>query len=186
MRQVCALFLALVMVAAFAAIAPAAENMPTAQRSELITMKATIESVDPQNRMVTLRGPRGNLFTIKAGPDVANLPDLKPGDQIMARYYQSVAVQMAKPGEQPMMSSREMERSAVPGQPATAVERVTTTATVESIDKPNSMVTLKGSQGNMVTVKARNPDAIQKLKVGDQLNVTYTQAMAVSLEKGTG
>ena len=66
------------------------------------------------------------------------------------------------------------------------MERVTTTATVESIDKPNSMVTLKGPQGNMVTVKARNPDTITKLKVGDELNITYTQAMAVSLEKATG
>jgi hypothetical protein len=38
----------------------------------------------------------------------------------------------------------------------------------------------------MVTVKARDPSAIEKLKEGDQLNITYTQAMAVSLEKAAG
>jgi hypothetical protein len=159
--------------------------MPRAQRSELITAKATVVSVDLDNRMVTLRGPRGNLVTIKAGPDITNLSELKPGDEITARYYQSVAVQMAKPGEQPMMSSREVERS-MPGQPATRMEQVTTTATIESIDKENSEVTLRGPRGNMVTVKARNPSAIERLKVGDRLNITYTQAMAVSLEKATG
>jgi len=185
MKQVLAVFLAVVFAVAFITAARAAEPTEGMQRFELITARATIQSVDLQNRMVTLRGPKGNLFSVNVGENVGNLSELKPGDQVMVKYYESVAVQMAKPGERPMMYSREVQRT-MPGQPATRMQQVTTTATVESIDKSNSEVTLRGPEGNMVTVKARDPSAIEKLKEGDQLNITYTQAMAVSLEKAAG
>ena len=60
-------------------------------------------------------------------------------------------------------------------------------ATVTAVDKATRDVTLKGPQGNEITVTAgpdvKNFDAI---KVGDGVNVSYKQALIVELKKGGG
>ena len=64
---------------------------------------------------------------------------------------------------------------------------ITIPATVVAVDKATRDVTLKGPQGNEVTVTASsevtNFDAI---KVGDTVNATYKQAFTVELKKGGG
>jgi len=60
-------------------------------------------------------------------------------------------------------------------------------ATVTAVDKAARDVTLKGPQGNEITVTAgpdvKNFDAI---KVGDGVNVTYKEALVLELKKGGG
>jgi Cu/Ag efflux protein CusF len=193
MKQVVTLFLAVFLL--MSGIAVAQQTSPTEmssqpgsmERSRLMTTTATVESVDMQNRMVTLRGPRGGMWDIKVGEDVRNLSQVKPGDQVRVKYYESIALSMAKPGEQGTTVTEGTMRSAPGEQPAGAkMEQVSTTATIQSIDKNNNTVTLKGPEGKVVTVKARDPRTLDRLKVGDQINITYTQAMAVSLEKMKG
>jgi len=43
-------------------------------------------------------------------------------------------------------------------------------------------VTLKGPKNNIVTLPVKNPDQFKVVKKGDQVEVTYTQAMAISVE----
>ena len=61
------------------------------------------------------------------------------------------------------------------------------TATTTAIDKATCDVTLKDPQGNEMTVtagpKVRNFD---KLKVGDQVNAKYVEALTLPLVKGGG
>src|SRR5215831_10141512 len=61
-------------------------------------------------------------------------------------------------------------------------ESTSITATVQKIDKAHRMVTLRGPEGNTVTVTAgdevRNFD---RIKVGDRVNVTYTESVAVAV-----
>src|SRR5262245_43503467 len=63
-------------------------------------------------------------------------------------------------------------------------ESISLSATVEKIDKPHRMVTLKGPDGKTVVVTAgdevRNFDQI---KVGDHVNVTYSESVAVAVGK---
>ena len=56
-------------------------------------------------------------------------------------------------------------------------------ATVEAIDKTTQHVTLKGPEGNTVEVKVKNPKNLEGVKVGDEVAITYTEAMAISVEK---
>ena len=44
-------------------------------------------------------------------------------------------------------------------------------------------VTIKGPEGNSETVKAKDPKNLDKVKVGDLVEITYAQALAVSLDK---
>jgi len=55
--------------------------------------------------------------------------------------------------------------------------------TVEGLERPTRLVTLKGPLGNYVSVRARNVDNLEKLRLGDTIVVTYTEALAISLEK---
>ena len=54
---------------------------------------------------------------------------------------------------------------------------------IEGLDRPTRSLTLKGPRGNYVTVRARDVNNLQKLRLGDTIVVTYAEALAVSLEK---
>jgi hypothetical protein len=56
-----------------------------------------VESVDTSTRQVLLRTPDGARTTVVAGPEVRNLPQLKPGDRVTITYQEAIAVQMAQP-----------------------------------------------------------------------------------------
>ncbi len=166
-------------------IVQAAQGVERVERSEVVTTRSTIEGIDQKNRVVTLKDPQGNTFKIKAGEDVRNLGQLEAGDRVRVKYYRSVIVEMAEPGQQPMSTTTQGVQRAKPGEkPGGAVaEQVSTTARVTAIDKRNSKVTLKVPEGNLVTVEAADPNNLESLKVGDQINITYTEAVAISIEK---
>jgi hypothetical protein len=61
--------------------------------------------------------------------------------------------------------------------------RVTTiTATIAAIDKVAGTVTLRGLDGEDTTIKARNRDNLDHVAVGDLVDITCTEALAVSVE----
>ncbi len=188
MRQVFAVCVAAVVAMSFLTFAAVSEGAEGIGRSELVTVRAVVTAVDQENRMVALMGPDGNQFVVKAGDEVRNLPQVKPGDQVAVRYYQSLLVQMAKPGEQPMSTVTQGTERAMPGEMpgGAAMQQITTTATVMSVDRKRSEITLKGPEGNVVTLKAADPSNLEKVKEGDQLNITYTRAIAISVEKAKG
>jgi Cu/Ag efflux protein CusF len=70
---------------------------------------------------------------------------------------------------------------------AGVVETIKVTATITAIDKATRDVTLKGPQGNEMTVTA-GPDVknFDNLKVGDQVNLNYIEALTLELKKGGG
>jgi len=70
---------------------------------------------------------------------------------------------------------------------AAMVETVKATATITALDKATRDVTLKGPQGNQMTVTA-GPEVknFDQLKVGDQVDLQYIEAMTLELKKGGG
>ena len=159
---------------------------PAIEESTLVTVTATVEAIDQKTRMVTLKGPQGNTVTFKAGEQIKNLSQVKVGDSVLAKYYESVAVEVKKPGEaKPGVTAQEAVTRAKPGETpkGLAVSQVTVTTTITAIDKKKPSVTLKGADGKTTTVKVRNPKNLENVKVGDQVVITYTEALALSLEK---
>ena len=65
-----------------------------------IQASVTITSIDMPNRIVTFKGPGGNLYQVKAGPKV-QLDRAKVGDQFLATYVESVAVSVEKAKKAP-------------------------------------------------------------------------------------
>jgi ribosomal 50S subunit-recycling heat shock protein len=155
--------------------------------SEAVEMQATVTAIDQKTRMVTLKAPEGNETTIHVDKRARNLAQVKVGDVVKLAYMQQVAWQVRKPGEGVASSDVQTQGAAVraqPGEkPAGAVgHRVTFAATIETIDLAKGTVTLKGPEGNSQTIKARNPANLKKVKVGDVVDITYTEAVAIKVE----
>jgi hypothetical protein len=79
---------------------------------------------------------------------------------------------------------REGSARAKPGEQLGAVgaREVTAIATVTAVDRKKSTITLKGPRGKVVVLDVQNPDQFKVVKKGDQVEVTYTEALALSVE----
>ena len=156
------------------------------KKERTITVTAIVRALNLEKRMVTLVGPKGNAFDIKVGPEVKNLSQVKVGDEVVTTYYESVAYRLLKPGEAAVPTSQtDLVETAKPGdRPAGLVGSQTTlTATIESLDMKAQSATLKGPDGKSFTVKAKDPKNLQSVKVGDEVVITYTEALAIAVEK---
>jgi ribosomal protein S17 len=161
---------------------PAAK--PTAQGAAVVTVRGTVEAIDKEKQTVTLKGPKRSL-TIQVR-DPKKLEAIKVGDPVIAKYYEALAWEVKKPGTAtPGVTVQQGTATSKPGEtPAGAVgQQVSVTATIVAIDKAAHTVTIKGPEGNTETVKARNPKNLDLVKVGDLVEITYTRALAIGLDK---
>ena len=68
-----------------------------------------------------------------------------------------------------------------PGPRARSGREITVLADVVAVDPKKSTVSLKGPAGNVVELKVQNQDHFKVVKVGDQVEAVYTQALAVAV-----
>lgn len=151
-----------------------------------VVVQANVVKVDKKDRVVTLKNADGKVFDVKVGDEVKNFDQIKKGDEVVASYYESLAITLKKPGEAtPGVEARDTLDRAEPGRKpgAVAASETKITATVVGVDKKKGTVTLKGPQGKTVTVAARDKNRLQPVKVGDLIEATYTEAIAISVEK---
>jgi hypothetical protein len=150
--------------------------------SQLTTEQATITKIDKNTRMLSLKDQSGDVTEMKAGPDV-KLDQLKVGDMITTDYYQEIVLALRGPGQPPpKMSQTTMERGGV------TARQMTLTARVTEVDASKNTVTIRGPQGSH-TLHVSDPGVQQqlgKIKAGDTVDVTYTQAIAMSVQKPEG
>ncbi len=152
------------------------------------TIEATVEAVDHETRMVTLKGPDGKSVTIEVQDHVKNFAQVEVGDVLSIDYIESIEIQVFAPGVvQPGTTAVVAAAKAKPGQKpgVVAVQEVAVATTIVAIDKDTQMVTLKGADGETKTVKARNPENLAKVKVGDNVLITYSAALGMSVDKKT-
>jgi hypothetical protein len=150
-----------------------------------VKLTAQVVGIDKATRTVTLKGPKGRVVDIVAGDEVKNFDQIKLGDFVVAHYMESLSLELTKTkagtGD---VTVREGAARAQPGErPAVAGAReVTAIADVIGVDPKRSTITLKGPRGNVVTLDVHNPDQFKVVKKGDKVEVTYTEALAVSVE----
>jgi hypothetical protein len=149
------------------------------------TVTATVEKIDLKTRRVTLKGPDGTLNTIKVGPEVQNLPQVKKGDQVVVSYYESIGYEVKRKGTaEPGVAAAGEAARAEPGQKpaAVAANAVTVTTTITAIDKKAGTVTLTLPDGETSVVKVRDPTNLDRVAKGDLVEITYTEAVAIAVE----
>jgi hypothetical protein len=94
----------------------APSDKPGVVRAETATITATVEAIDYDKRTVDLKGPRGNVVTLKVGPEAKNFKQIKTGDHVTAKYYRATAIYLRKPNEPPFAEGGSAVQVAVPGQ----------------------------------------------------------------------
>jgi Cu/Ag efflux protein CusF len=167
---------------------PAPARQPFAiEREQIATGTATVKKIDLKKRLVTLQGEDGRVFTVTAGPEVRNLPQVKVGDVVVIQFYQAVTAEMRSPTAEEKANPREVveatERAPLGAKPGAAEGRaVRIVGTISAIDMATLQVTVKDLDGAVFTVQARDPNNVAKFKVGDPVVFTYTEAIAIAVE----
>ncbi|HEY1329314.1 MAG TPA: hypothetical protein VGI14_20440 [Casimicrobiaceae bacterium] len=147
------------------------------------TLEATITAIDPATREVTLKGAKGQEVTVVAAPEVQNFAQMKVGDRVEAQYLEALSVELKKGGGQPVArTERAGAQGAQPGQKPAALggRQMTIVADVVAVDPTTQSVTLKGPQ-RTVEVKVADPEQFKLIAVGDQIQATYTEAVAIAV-----
>lgn len=150
-----------------------------------VRVRGTVAAIDKAQGTVTLKGPRGRTLTLDV-QDRQKLDAIAVGDPVVAEYVEAVVVQVRKAGTtSPGTTAQETRASSKPGEtPAGVIAReVSVTATITAIDRKAHTVTIKGPEGQVKTITAKDPKNLQGVKVGDMVEMTYTQALAVALDK---
>ena len=150
-----------------------------------VQVSARVVAIDKATRTVTLKGPKGDVFDVVAGDEVKNFDRIKAGDSVVARYAQALTLDLRKTKSAAGgVTMTEDAAKAKPGElPAAAgMRQLTAIADVVAVDPKASTITLKGPKGNTFKLNVQNPDQFKVVKKGDQVEVTYTEALALSVE----
>jgi hypothetical protein len=59
---------------------------------------------------------------------------------------------------------------------------VTITADVLAVNPKAKTITVQGPNGNVVDLKVKNPEHFKAVKVGDQIEAVYVEAVAISVQ----
>ncbi len=172
-------------LAALVLLAACATKPPSGRVEDVTTARATVTAIDLPSRQVTLKGPDGQETVVVVGDAVKNLGQVKVGDEVLVSYTEAVAWQVKPAGQgTPGVSTQDNITTAQPGaRPGgTATSSVSMTATITDIDLAKGTVTLTGPGGKAHTFKARNPDNLRRVKVGDLVDITYSEALAISVQ----
>lgn len=159
---------------------------PSVKKEKTTHVTATVEAVDLDKRIITVKGSEGNIVDIVAGEQVKNLAQVKVGDTVEVTYYESVAAKVYKAGEAPQGAAATVatERLAKPGEKPSGIvgSQVTITATVESISPAKTSVTLKMADGKFKVVKIKDKKNLENVKAGDEVVITVTETLAVAVK----
>ena len=153
-------------------------------------LSATVAKVDAKQRLIELKKGE-ETQTIQVPPEVRNFDKIKVGDEVVVTYYEGLAAEFKKKGESTTIgvldattgTARMPEGSGRPG--AAVANKVKTTVVIESVDNKTHSVTFTGPSGLSRTVDVVDPKAqkfISELKKGDEVELTYVEALAVTVE----
>ncbi|WP_303902445.1 hypothetical protein [Thiohalomonas denitrificans] len=174
----------LAMAFAFASQAQTAEQPTKPILVSVSETVATVEDIDKDKRRLTLKGPEGRTFDLKVSEEVQNFDQIEKGDEIEIEYLGSVSLRLSNEPAPPAEFAQFTE-VAPSGEKPRVVEAATLqmAATVDKIDKDKREVTVTGPRGNTRILNAPEEVDLDKLNEGDQILVTYTEAVATSVKE---
>lgn len=166
----------------------AATPAPAPVVEEAREVVATVEAIDLAGRQVTLVSPDGERLPLVVGPEVRNLDQVAVGDQVVVRYREAIAAELKEPGAPSRVGEMTESMTTAPAgtKPGTEMSRqITNTVTIENVDPAGPTVSFTGPNGVLRMIEVQDPGMqafARTLKPGDEVDITYTEAMALSVE----
>ena len=164
----------------------------------VVTSVVTVEAIDERRKIVTVRGPNGNIIAVRVGPE--HIKDVKLKEKITLRYADEVAVALRKADGPPkggqdgfeanetagmnLDAPTEAEQDWIEVTPKGVVDHSTVevTDTVEAINHNQGTITFAGTGGTTRIIRV--PPSLQgfhNIQPGDQVVVLVTRAVAVDI-----
>ena len=165
-----------------------AMDRPSMSTTQTVIVTAQVEAINHETREVTLLGPEGKSVSFVASEDARNLKQVEVGDIVVAEYVQTMSIEVfANDGYEPSAGNLVVAGRSEEGEmPAlTAIDATVVTATLEEINLENNTFKLKGPTGVIQEYEAMDPNNLTKVLIGDLVVITYTEAVAISVEKTT-
>jgi hypothetical protein len=160
-----------------------AYGQKTVTKANSTTATATIQAIDSTLHTVTLRNDKGEEDTFAVGPAVARFNELKVGDKVKMTYYESLVFQVRKPGDASNQASYDAALTRAKGErPAgTVTTQEKRTVTVKAVDPSVPSITVVTEGGRNITRKIEDKKDLEGVKVGDRIDITYTQALLTEI-----
>ncbi|MGE5346849.1 MAG: hypothetical protein ACM3JH_12920 [Acidithiobacillales bacterium] len=151
--------------------------------SDMVAVTVTVEAIDSATRTLTVKAPGGDYVDLEVPETVKRFSEIKVGDQIRVKYYESIAVEVKKAGEATPGKKVEGGITREPGKKPSgkAARKVTVAVTIVSIDAKAPSVTVKGEDGHTRSFRIEDPKNLEGVKPGDHVVVTYTEALAIEV-----
>jgi hypothetical protein len=168
-----------------------ADSANTTYSSDSVTAKVTVKSIDPATRHIVVVSPSGEVFTMKAPPEVRNFDNIVVGDTIEATYTLETEVVISPPNTPlpPDTEATVAARAASGEMPAAVVaNHAVVTGAVLAIDLTHHTLKIVSPQGGAVhTITVRRADrqaAMAHLKVGDTVTAYITESLLMKVNPG--
>jgi hypothetical protein len=174
-------FVAVTVAVCSASIARAQVSKTMTGESKVVT--ATIEAIEHATRKVTLKNADGTYEVLDVPASVKRFDALKVGDTIKARTYENVVFRLKDPSEKNVDTTTASTTPAAGGAKAgTVAGQRTITATITAIDPAVPSISFTGPNGWAYSTRVEDKEALSKVKVGDRVDITWTDATLLSVE----
>ena len=163
------------------------KETPTAERAMILSIEAEITHIDKEIRQVSLTGPLGQTRTLTVGPDVKRFDEFAVGDMVHASYITSIVAELREPTEeekmQPFVEVTDQARTAAEDGPGGVVARIIrAVCTIEGMNRITRTVTILDARNRVHEIGDVQLESFEMLSLGQLVIITYTEAVALSLE----
>src|SRR5689334_1402016 len=153
-------------------------------QGEAKTITVTVEALEHSTREVTVKKPDGTYDVFYFPPTIKRFDTLRVGEKITARYYENMVLRLKAPGEKAVDEASAGVTKAKDDKPGvTSSRQRTITATIAAIDMNAPSITFTGPNGWKYSGRVEDKQALAKVKVGDKLDITWTEALLLSIEE---
>ena len=150
---------------------------------DMTVVKGTVEAIDHAKRVLTVKDSKGKFVTVDAPKGADRFSAIKVGDRISLRYYDVVTVRLKEPGEAAVDSDSAAATPVAGAKPGgTIASQRTITATIQEIDRSVPSVTFVGPNGWKYSRRVADKKALDKVKVGDRVDFTWTEAVLIDVQ----
>ena len=164
----------------------AAAQKPSHAGAPLVTETAAIVAIDSTNRLITPQGQATASRTpFVAGPGVERFSRAEGRRRRhLPRHRQLLVYAIQQPGDEAAGAGRARRRPQhrPEARRHDVGRQMTAVVTFTAIDMAVPSVTIKTEDGGVMSFKVEDKKNLAGVKVGDKVQITYTRALAVSVE----
>lgn len=158
-------------------------GVPGGVTSNVMTIVATVSSIDYTKRSVTLEDEQGHKRTLQISPEATNFNQVKVGDKVTVKFAEEMAVFMGDAKALAEDSDTALVAKAAEGEKPAILLADTRelTAVVKAVDLAKHSATLEFADGSSRTVAVRPDVSLSSDAVGRHVVIRITNAIALAV-----